>query len=80
MSRLPWKIAVGDSGLQLSSDMEEPPRTRSSEGVQSRGDHGLPNEVSGKLRRRSSQCDLLVSAKYGHGREVRSHARGNLGC
>jgi len=41
MSRLPWNIAVGDSGLQVSSDMEVPPRTLSSEEVQSSGDHGL---------------------------------------
>ena len=49
MSRLPWKIAVGEVGLQLSSDMEEPPRTRSSEEVQSRGDHGLRKDISWKL-------------------------------
>jgi len=41
MSRFPWKWAVGWSGVMVRWDWEDPPRTLSSEDVQSEGDHGL---------------------------------------
>jgi hypothetical protein len=38
-------MAVGEEGSQASSEWEAPPRTRSSESVQSVGDHGLDSRI-----------------------------------
>jgi hypothetical protein len=40
-SRLPWKIAVREDAEQVRAEIEEPPRTRSSEVVQSEGFQAL---------------------------------------
>jgi hypothetical protein len=54
-------MAVGEDGSQVSSEYEEPPRTLSSESVQSVGDHGLD---LGLVERSAKGLDhLLVTSK-----------------
>lgn len=50
MSRLPWKRAVREEAEQVRVEWEEPPRTRSSEEVQSLGVQALFERV----------CEFLV--------------------
>lgn len=55
VSRVPWNLAIREDAEQVSSDCEEPPRTRSSEAVQSFGDQALWEEVWFSIYHKPSQ-------------------------